>query len=926
MLKKIFIYILFTLFSFTVLAQKASIRGRVTDTLEKKALENSSVLLLRSTDSILVKTVRTDKEGHFEWNNLAKGDYKLLISYPKMADYIRNLRIAENTVLDLGNINMELKSKLLNEVVIAATKNAVRMRGDTLVFQADSFAVRTNANVQELLKRLPGFDIDKNGMIKAQGKEVKTVLVDGDEFFGDDPLLATKYLKANAVEEVQVYDRKSKTAELTGIDDGVKNKTINIRLKENAKNGYLSTLDANAGSDAFQDYGGMMGIFKNKLKTAIFGTYSTLDNESKINNSMRKLKGEEYDQIEVGDDGSSIMYSSGGDDDDDYYSSAGGLPSNLNLGAHFSDKFDSNKMGLKLNFKVFDNKNKNIKTSNSQELLPDGKRFFSRGRTEDHSKVTGENIRGTYNYHVDSLSTLKISFGLKKNRNYTESNTINGSTNDVEQIISQNKQSNIGNGSNNAFNGNINWSKRFKKKGRVLSIDIQPENQSNDGLERSINHTEYFDNDGNWNRSEDINLIKDNTGSQNSIGARVSYAETLTKRWSIETGYTFKTISSSSNRLVYDYVNGIKSKIDSLSNNFKFINFSNIGKMIFQYKVKNFSISSGLEATITTFELKDLDRGSNFQRKYLNLSPRTNLFYKLSNNTSMALNYNGFTQQPSIEQIQPVRQINNPLFQVIGNSLLRPSFTNNFGISYNSFLMNSDQYISGYLNYGFTNNAIVSSENVDDFNKRISSFVNLDGNNSLSGNMYYSKGFSKIHFRMGLDLSFYRSNNIAIINAVKNKTANTQYNVKGSFNYYTSSVDLSYSPSATIMYGKSSIGGLNDGKSITHNHEFSGTVQLPYKTEFNSTVSISLRPANASFVQDLNVVIWNSYLATKLGKNEALELKITVTDILNQKIGYNRFVGGNVISENTFSYIPRYVLFGLNWNLSGNFVKSAINK
>ncbi|AOM78962.1 outer membrane beta-barrel family protein [Pedobacter steynii] len=925
MLKKFFIYILFTLFSFTVLAQRASIKGIVADTLEKKVLENSSVLLLRSADSILVRTVRADKEGRFEWSNLAKGDYKLLISYPKMADYVRNLRLSENTVLDLGRINMELKSKLLNEVVIAATKNAVRMRGDTLVFQADSFAVRTNANVQELLKRLPGINVDKNGTIKAQGKEVKTVLVDGDEFFGDDPLLATKYLKANAVDEVQVYDRKSKTAELTGIDDGIKNKTINIKLKENARNGYLSTLDANAGSSNFQDYGGMMGIFKNKLKTAIFGTYSTLDNESKINNSMRKLKGEEYDQIEVGDDGSSIMYSSGGDDDDDYYSSTGGLPSNLNLGAHFSDKFYSNKMGLKLNFKVFDNKNTNIKTSNSQELLPDGKRFFSQGKTDDRSKVTGENIRGTYNYHIDSLSTLKISFGLKKNRNYTESGTINGSSSETGQIISQNNQSNIGNGFSDTFNGNINWSRRFKKKGRALSIDIQPENLNNKGLERSLNHTEYYDNNGNWNRSEDINLIKNNSGTQNSIGTRISYAETLTKRWSLEAGYTFKTISSSSNRLVQNYTTGIKTKIDSLSNDFKFINFSNIGKMIFQYKAKNFSISSGLEATITTFELKDLDLGSNFQRKYLNLSPRTNLYYKLSNNTSLAVNYNGFTQQPSIEQIQPVRQINNPLFQVIGNPLLRPSFTNNFGVSYNSFLMNSDQYISGYLNYGFTNNAIANSENVDEFNKRISSFVNLDGNNSLSGNVYYSKGFSKLHFRMGLDMSFYRSNNIAIINAVKNRTANTQYNVKGSFNYYTSKVDVSYSPSATIMYGKSSIGGINDGKSITHNHEFSGTVQLPYRTEFNSTVSVSLRPANASFGQDLNVVIWNSYLAMKMGKGEALELKLTVTDILNQKIGYNRFVGGNVISENTFSYIPRYVLFGVSWNLSGNFTKTVVN-
>ncbi|WP_316822726.1 outer membrane beta-barrel protein [Pedobacter gandavensis] len=925
MLKKVFIYIFFALFSFTTLAQKSVIKGLVADTLEKKVLENSAVLLIRSADSVLVKTARSGKNGYFELGNLATGNYQLLISYPKMADYIRNISIRTDTIIDLEKINMELKSKLLHEVVIAATKKAIRMRGDTLVFQADSFAVRNNANVQELLKRLPGIEVDKNGAIKSMGKEVKTVLVDGDEFFGDDPLLATKYLKANAVDEVQVYERKSKTAELTGIDDGIKQKTINIKLKDNAKNGYLTALDGNAGTDAFQDYGGMVGAFKGKLKMAVFGTYSNLDNDSKINNSMRKLKGEDYDMIEIGDDGSSIMYSSGGDDDDDYYSSTGGLPSNINLGAHFSDKFYRNKMGLKTNFKVFNNRNTNLKTFNSKELLPSGQQFISTGNTDDHSNVTGENIRGTYTYHTDSLSILKVSFGVKKNRSYNESTSKNGSSNEYGIPISQNTQSNIGNGSGDLFNGNINWSTKFKKKGRALSIDIQPESQQNNGQERSLNHTEYFNSQGQQIRTEDVNLIKDNAGQQNSIGTRISYAELLTKRWSMEAGYTFKTISSSSNRYVSDALSGTPQKIDSLSNNFKFINFSNIGKLIFQYKVKSFSISSGLEATQTNFELKDLDRASNFKRNYLNLSPRTNLFYKVSNNTSMALNYNGFTQQPSIEQIQPVRQINTPLYQVIGNSDLRPSFTNNFSVSYTSFMMNSDQFLSGSLNYGFTNNAIVSSEIIDEFNKRIASFVNLDGTNTLSGNMYYAKGFSKLHFRMGLDLSFFRSGNMSKINGVRNKTINTQYNIKSSFSYNNSKIDLSYTPSASIMYGTSSIGGINDGKSIVHNHELSGTVQLPYRTEFNGTLSVSMRPANSSFGTDLNVMILNSYLATKLGKSEAFELKLTATDILNQKIGYNRFVGGNLISENTFSYIPRYVLIGINWNLSGNFTKTPAN-
>ncbi len=921
MLKNSFVIILFLFPVFAALGQKAYIKGVVTDSVEKRKLVNSSILLIRNADSVLVNVTRADQQGAFMLTNFKKGDYKILISYPKMGDFISNLRLTDTSKIDLGNIKMDLKSKLLNEIMIQA-KSAVRMKGDTVFFQADSFAVRKNANVQELLKRLPGIEVDKNGTIKAEGKIVKTVLVDGDEFFGDDPLLATRYLKANAVEEIQVFDKKSKSAELTGIDDGIKNKTINIKLKENAKNGYLSTLDFNTNATDLGDYGGMIGIFKNKLKAAAFGTYSNLNNESKINTSMRKLKGEEYDLIEVGDDGSSIMYVSDADDED-YIAAAGGLPNNLSLGAYYADKFKDNKMGIKLNFKSFNNENINITTANSEELLPNEKKYTSAGQTDNTANVSGESLKGTYTYNTGPGSTLKVSFGLSKSRNLNNSISISETKGDNGFFISQNYQENNGNGNSETYNGNINWSKRFKKRGRTLSIDLQPESQSSNSMENSLNRTSYFNSNGLIDRFEDTDLKKKNSGTQNSIATRINYTNPLSKNWTLEAGYSFKTISSGSNRLVFDNISQDATKIDSLSNNFKFINFSNVGKLILQYNNEYFSISSGLEATQTTFELNDLDLHSDFSRKYLNLSPRTNIFYKVNNSTTLSVNYNGYMQQPSIDQLQPVRQINTPLYQVIGNSALRPSFSNNFGISYNSFQFKSDQYISANFNYGFTNNAIVSTELVDEFNKRITSFINSNGNNSLSGNISYSKGISKLHIRMGIDLGFNSSKTIALINATQNKADNMQYNLRGSFNYYTKKIEFNYIPSATLMTGKSSIGEINDGRSVTHNHEISGTVQLPFKSEFNTSFSLSFRPANASFGQDLNTAIWNSYLATKLLKNETLELKISVTDILNQKIGYNRYVGGNVKSEDTFSYIPRYVLIGLNWNFSGNFIKKT---
>lgn len=919
MLKSYLLLFVFMLAYLGASAQRATIKGLVTDSLDANVLQNATILLIKSADSMLVKSVRADRTGKFIFTHINKGNYTLLISYPKMADYITTIKLQNDDEIDLGRIKMDLKSKLLNEVVIQAAKRAVRMKGDTLVFQADSFAVRNNANVQELLKRLPGIVINPDGSIKAQGKKVETVLVDGDEFFGDDPLLATKYLKANAVDEIQVYDRKSKNAELTGIDDGVKNKTINIRLKENAKNGYISTLDANAGTDRFSDYGGMFGIFKNRMKAAVFGTASNLDNHSKIANSMRRLKGEDYDVIQVGDDGSSIMYSSGMEDDDESYSLGSGLPNNLNIGAHYSDKFYNNKMGIKLNAKSFDYKSSNRETSASTELLPNGNVFISSGNNDTKSNTNGENIKAGYSFNIDSVSTLRIAFGAKKSRSDNKSSGYNDTRRENGIFISQNAQVNTNNGTGDGFNGNINWSKRFKKGGRTLSVDLQPETQHNNSLERSINTTSYYNDNGELDRAEDINLYKSIRGNKNSFGARINFTENISKKWAMQASYSFKTISSDS----YLHVSDEVKKIDSLSNNFEFNNFSNVGKMVVQYRLSNFSISAGMEATRTNFELLDLDRAVEFDRTYLNLAPNTNLNYRIGSNSTLSVNYNGYMQQPSMDQLQPVRQLNNPLLEIVGNLALRPSFTNNFSIYYNGFQLKTDEYLSAGFNYGLTSNAIVNSEIVDEFNKRTLSYINLNGGNSLSGNIGYSKGFSKLNFRVGADLSFNTSNRLSVINFTTNKTRNNQYNLGSSFSYYTPRLDISYAPSASFMYGSSSIGGINDGKSLSHSHEFSGTVQLPYRFEFNSTISLSFRPANASFDEDLDVAIWNCYLSTKLLKSEALEIKLTVIDLLNQKIGYDRFVGGNMISETTYSYIPRYALIGINWNLSGNFKKNS---
>src|SRR6201991_3130440 len=256
--------------SMTCLAQTSHIIGTVSDTAEKRNLSNGSVLLLRPSDSILVQHTRTDASGRFTLRNIPPGHYLFMVTYPAYADYVDDLNIKDTGTITLPTIGMVLKSKLLQEVVVSGNRGAIRMKGDTTEFDADSFRTQPSATVEDLLKKLPGIQVDKNGKITAQGEAVKKVLVDGEEFFGDDPTLVTQNLRSDMVDKVQVFDKKSDQATFTGIDDGQREKTINLKLKNDKKLGYFGRATASKGTDGYYDEQLMANYFKKKEKISGF--------------------------------------------------------------------------------------------------------------------------------------------------------------------------------------------------------------------------------------------------------------------------------------------------------------------------------------------------------------------------------------------------------------------------------------------------------------------------------------------------------------------------------------------------------------------------------------------------------------------------------------------------------------------------------
>jgi len=348
---------------------------------------------------------------------------------------------------------------LLQEVVVSSGA-AIRMKGDTLEYTADSFALRPNANVEELLKRMPGIQVQKNGKIIAQGKEVKKVLVDGDEFFSDDPALALKYLSANAIDKVQVFDGRSEQAIFTGIDDGKRTKTINLKLKKNSKNGYFGKLATGSDGKDFYNNEAMAALFKNAKKISVFGLASKIGREGIPNNELTKYVGKDYETIVAG---TSSIYNTDNDyENENYYGN--GLPAVLNGGFHYSNKWKQNRQKLFTNYRVKQINAAGWSNNRYTELLPEGTIFFGNSENKEATCSFVQKASGSFEMPIDSLSTLKISINGGSNKNTVTTSSISKSVNEKVFLVNDNNSFYRNSTDSRSIGSNIIYNKKFRKE------------------------------------------------------------------------------------------------------------------------------------------------------------------------------------------------------------------------------------------------------------------------------------------------------------------------------------------------------------------------------------------------------------------------------------------------------------------------------
>jgi hypothetical protein len=903
-------------------AQNTSVKGIVVDTLNKQNLGNSSVSILRAKDSVLVKFTRTDKDGKFELTNLPAGKHVVMITYPAFADYFEAVDLESNPSIDLGNVRLTLKSKLLEDVMVRTRIAAIRLKGDTIEYKADSFKVSAGASVEEMLRKLPGLQVDKDGNITAQGTKVEKVLVDGEEFFGDDPTMATKNLQADAIDKVQVFDKKSDQAAFTGIDDGQSKKTLNLTLKEEKKKGYFGKAELKGGLDNRWSNSLMINKFKGKRKLSGYGIMSSTGTTG-LNWGDRESFGSGSNMEYNADEGFFFSSMSG----DEFETGNGtfggeGIPKSWSSGLNYSNKFRKDKVSLNGSYRYNKLINDGGGSTFTQTILPDTV-FFNRENRDFLNRRQRHSLNGTYEIQLDSFTSLKVTArgftGTQASYNSFIGQAFDGNNN----VVNKNLRNTFSDGTNSSFNSNFILRKRFRKPGRTISLsfDEQYKKNENEGFLFSV--AEFYGKTGRLTRIDTTDQQKINLNEVLAYSTRLAYTEPIVKNTFLELSYGLRLTQSESKRLAYE--KGFGGKYDVLdprfSNHFDFSVLTNTGGMMMRYNTKKITLSGGGDIGFSNFSQEDLMKDTVRKYNFTNLFPRGNFQYKFNPNSRVSVNYNGNTRQPTIEQIQPVRDNTNNLNIAIGNPNLRQEFRHTIGLNYNFYKVLTQRGLYTYSNFTKISNAITTNDRVsvspDSAGFRTFQFVNVDGNYMFFAGGGYNFKIKKLDMNVDFGFNINGNHTNTFINNRPNESDNNSYGFNmGLYKYKEKRYNFNYRVNISYNTSVSSVRREAKVDYYQHTHNINANATFLKKFEINSTVQANFRERLTAADVNNNVILWNGFIGRKFLKNDKGMIRLEAFDILDQNKGFSRFTSTNMVRENTYETLRRYFLLAFVWNFS----------
>ena len=920
-MKKILLILLSGFIWLTASAQKnGTIKGVVFDTIAKQPVSAATITVLQSKDSSLVTFTMTNSRGEFSLANVPYGDYRLLVTHVSYHNVNKYFTVNDaNKSIDLANIEVSDKNKVLEEVVIMAEAPPVTLIGDTVQYNAGSFKTKPNAVVEDLLKRMPGIQVEKDGTVKAQGQEVKRILVDGKEFFGTDPKIATKNLPADAVDKVQVYDKQSDMAQLTGFDDGQSEKTINLKLKKDKKKGVFGKVNAGGGTEG--RYQGKFNVnsFKGARQMSVIGMGNNTNAEGFSFMDILSFSGG-MNQLGGGGGGMNINISS----NDPLASSMGGGNNNsINTswagGANYNNIIGK-KMEVQSNY--FYNRYNPVTEQklSRQYILPDSTYFYNQNsRTDNLSNSHRFNL--TYDYLIDSMNSLRFTptLSLQNSNNHSTSayETLS------EQLLRSNRgiSDNFSAGDGYNFNGTLLYRKKFKRRGRTFSLSVGTTLNNSDGNGELESVNEFYNKQGVLVKTDSIDQRSVSENEVRGYNTRAVYTEPLFKRSLLEFSASKNESRSVSDKVTYDYDrNSGKHDILNtlLTNNYENIYGTTTAGIRLRTQKKKYNYSFGLtwqnadlKGTITS-GIKD----SVITKSFYNLLPNARFQYNFTRFKNLQLDYRASTNQPSVSQLQPLPDISNPLNIKLGNPNLKQEFTHRINANYTGMNPFRNKSFFWFSSYSFTNNKIVSFDVVDSFGIKLTTPVNVNGVYNLSNDISVGWPLRFMKATLNFNTGVGYSKSIQFINTNRNNIYNISFDPSVEISKsFKDKIDLSLRGGVTFNKAKYSLQSSLNNNYLTQDYSIDAGWQLPMNfylsTDFTYTIS-----SKRSEGYNAKVPLWNASFSKLFLKYNRGEMKISVHDLLNENQAIVRTTNSNYIEDQSNRVLKRFYLLSFTYSLN----------
>ncbi len=922
MMKRYFLALITTLL-FSSLAYSQKITGTLKDATDNVPMAKATISLLKADSSTIVAQRVSANDGSFTISDVSSGTYYLQVTSIGFSPFVKKFQLGKSDY-NFGSIEIHKSAETLSAVVIDATPPPVTMKGDTTQFSANQFKVNPDATTEDLIKKMPGITVDKSGTVTAQGETVKKVTVDGRDFFGDDATATLRNLPSEVVDKIQVFDRLSDQAQLTGFDDGNTTKSINIVTKPNMRQGNFGRIFAGYGTDNTYQGGGNISFFNNARRITLIGLTNNINQQNFSSEDLVNASGGRGGFRGGGGFGGGNNF---------FVGQQNGIAKTNSVGLNYSDAWGK-KIDVTASYFFNNSSTNNNQLINRQNLLKDSVTYYDEN-TISHTDNYNHRFNYRMDYKLDSANRILVT----ANGGFQINNSINdilgvNSASDHQQLISKSGNDLTSHLKGHNISGGILYSHAFAKRGRSISLQLNANLTNNDGYNFNDALNSYFKT---TLLTDTINQYTSSLSHSNRYSLNMVYTEPLATKTQLQFNYNPAIQKSRADRETFDFDNSVSKYniLDTmLSNKFdNTYNTQNAG-ITFRHGDRNNMISAGVG-----YQYSDLKSGqifpmeSNIRFTFSNFLGNVFGRFKVGKYGSIFTRYRGSVRAPSVTQLQNVINTSNQLIYSTGNpdlkqqyqnvGMIRYSYTNR--ISEKSFFANVFvNQINDYItNATFTasQDSVLAKDIILHRGSQLTKPVNLNGYISFRSFFNYSMPLKFIKTNLNLNGGISYSRQPGLLNHVSNISNNYNYNVGAVLaSNISQNVDFNLSYNASFNNVNNTVLPNQNQNYVNQTAGLDMSLSLKKGTFFQNNISYNANSGlSAGFNQSF--FLWNMAVGQRFLKGQRGEIKLSVFDLLKQNKSISRDVTESYIQDTRNQVLQQYFMLTFTYNLK-NFGKA----